>query len=199
MLSISEPEQQQANHFIDQLLSASHSDKRLYAIIDCAQHETIYTRLKQHADVYLSQYSNDVPDSLKAAGPVLYQLRKDNALSAWIITQGYQNNWFILFPSLGQTMIDLRRHFKRFAMVESPEGKAMYFRYYDPRVMRNYIPSCNEEERRYIFAKLSCFWAQSPTANSYVQLNNDGSEKSITLTEPTAVAAVKEPSTPEPA
>ena len=31
-------------------------------------------------------------------------------------------------------------------MTHDSEGKKLYFRYYDPRVLREYLPTCNEEE-----------------------------------------------------
>lgn len=172
MNDLSAEQQQQANAFIERIL-ANEGNKRLYGIIDAAQDERIYPLLKSQADIYLSLYNNDVSESLKAVGPVLFQFRKDDRLSAWIITQGQYNNWFILFPSLGITMIDMRRHFKRFAMVEAPNGKHMYFRYYDPRVLRAYIPSCDEEERAYIFGNFSSFWAHA-TDKLYYRLSSDG-------------------------
>lgn len=173
------PSQYAANSFIDTLLGSDHANKRLYAIVDAAQNELIYTKIKCEADIYLSLYGNDVAESLKAVGPILFQLRKDNDLSSWLIDNGRDHNWFILFASTGTTMVDLRRHFKRFAMVQSPNGNSMYFRYYDPRVLRSYIPSCSEEERAFIYAQHPCFWALTDSNGNYQQFNRDGSSTII--------------------
>lgn len=180
MMNITPEEQRQANNFIQQILASHEGNQRLYGIIDAAQDERIYPLLKKKADIYLSLYNNDVNESLKSAGPVLFQFRQNDILSAWLIIHGQFNNWFILFASLGVTMIDMRRHFKRFAMVEAPNGKHMYFRYYDPRVLRNYLPSCNEEERKYIFGRFAVFWAQSQDQR-YLRLTIDGGIEPLTI------------------
>ena len=33
----------------------------------------------------------------------------------------------------------------------------MAFRYYDPRVLRAYLPTCNSEELRTVFGPIECF------------------------------------------
>ena len=43
---------------------------------------------------------------------------------------------------------DVRRHMRRFLRVQGEDGRRMLFRWYDPRVLRVYLPSCTDDERR---------------------------------------------------
>jgi hypothetical protein len=37
----------------------------------------------------------------------------------------------------------------------------MVFRYYDPRVLRVYLPTCVTAELRTVFGPIECFWTES--------------------------------------
>jgi hypothetical protein len=45
----------------------------------------------------------------------------------------------------------LRRHFRTLLIVHDSTAKPLYFRYYDPRVLRVYLPTCNADELSAIF------------------------------------------------
>ncbi|TVQ55912.1 MAG: DUF4123 domain-containing protein, partial [Phycisphaerales bacterium] len=51
----------------------------------------------------------------------------------------------------------IRRHLRKFLKVKSPEGKTLYFRYYDPRILAAFLPACNEQELRQLFGPLESF------------------------------------------
>ena len=42
-------------------------------------------------------------------------------------------------------------------MVQGPEGENLYFRYYDPRVLRIYLPTCNQEEMATLFGPVTAY------------------------------------------
>ena len=45
-------------------------------------------------------------------------------------------------------------------MVYDPQGKPLYFRYYDPRVLRIYLPTCKESELKTVFGPVNSFYAE---------------------------------------
>jgi len=42
-------------------------------------------------------------------------------------------------------------------MVHDEAGKPLYFRFYDPRVLRTYLPTCNASELAQIFGPVECY------------------------------------------
>ena len=42
-------------------------------------------------------------------------------------------------------------HLRTFLKVYGPDLKPLYFRYYDPRVLRVYLPTCNDQELQTVF------------------------------------------------
>jgi len=45
----------------------------------------------------------------------------------------------------------VRNHLRRFVMAKLTDGRSVYFRFYDPRVLRAYLPTCTEEEVQSFF------------------------------------------------
>jgi hypothetical protein len=41
--------------------------------------------------------------------------------------------------------------------VSGAEGRKLYFRFYDPRVLRVYLPTCTTDERSTFFGPVTCF------------------------------------------
>jgi hypothetical protein len=45
----------------------------------------------------------------------------------------------------------MARHFRRLVRVVDEAGTVMLFRFYDPRVLRAFIPTCTAEQRAELF------------------------------------------------
>jgi hypothetical protein len=53
----------------------------------------------------------------------------------WILEHGWGKNCGI-FATSAADLRQMRRHLRTFLVVHDEEGKPLYFRYYDPRVLR---------------------------------------------------------------
>jgi hypothetical protein len=54
-------------------------------------------------------------------------------------------------------MKHLYKHFRKFLIVKTEEGDELYFRFYDPRVLRIFLPSCDKEQLKEFFGPVSYF------------------------------------------
>jgi hypothetical protein len=52
---------------------------------------------------------------------------------------------------------ELRTHFQHFLFVQTEEGKELCFRFYDPRVLRGYLPSRTGPEAAEFFGPVRSF------------------------------------------
>jgi hypothetical protein len=50
-------------------------------------------------------------------------------------------------------IFELHKHFRKFLLVSTEEGKQLYFRFYDPRVLRIFLPTCNPAQLVEFFGK----------------------------------------------
>jgi hypothetical protein len=102
----------------------------------------------------------ELSEELAEAAPYLVRILPDTAFTEWLLTEGWGNHWGIFALSKAD-MREMRKHFRTFLVVKNPEGKQIYFRYYDPRVLRAYLPTTSEDERRQVFGPIEMYLLES--------------------------------------
>ena len=102
---------------------------------------------------------------LEAYAPYLVRLPGDSRLLETLVAQGWGKHWGIFVVSAADFKT-LRKHFRTFLMVKSPEGKRLYFRYYDPRVLRVYLPTCNAEETNFVFGPVAAYLCEGESPDT---------------------------------
>src|SRR5436305_419856 len=80
----------------------------------------------------ISLYNGTAQEDYWAIAP--YLVKADSALLAWIQETLWAEPWGIVVVSKAE-FGEVRSHFRKFLMVQSPEGEYWYFRFYDPRVL----------------------------------------------------------------
>lgn len=128
----------------------------VYAILDAARDERIYPALLEADSEYYCLYRGDVAEELAEVAPYLVALEPQAPFTTWLTSEGWGDSWGI-FLQASASLDELRRHFRRFLMVYDEAGKPLYFRYYDPRVWRTYLPTCNAEELAAVFGPVACY------------------------------------------
>ena len=146
--------------------SAGHGD--VYAILDTARDDRIYPRLHDSSLEARCLYEGPIAQPVAETAPYLVPLRPWTPFTESLLEEGWGRSWGI-FLSSSALAHDLRRHFRRFLMVADENGKQLYFRYYDPRVFRVYLPTCNEAELKFVFGPVERFWCESEDAREVVE------------------------------
>ena len=117
----------------------------LYGIIDTARDPKLYPLVIQSPN-YDCLFAGKLVEPLNRAVPYLVELTDDTPLKQIWRTEGWGKAWGILLKS-SLELKDLRKHLRKFLLVQLPDGDTVLFRYYDPRVWRTYWPTCTEEEK----------------------------------------------------
>ncbi len=73
-----------------------------------------------------------------------YLIRLDKQSLQWIQENVWDEPWGFVFGSQLE-FESLRRHFRRFLLVEGPNGKELFFRFYDPRILRSFLKAASKE------------------------------------------------------
>jgi hypothetical protein len=70
----------------------------------------------------------------------------------------------------------LRQHLRTFLRVTNQRGRRLIFRYYDPRVMRVYLPTCMPAELRSVFGPIRCYLMESPDADAVLRFERENDQ-----------------------
>lgn len=131
-------------------------EAKVYAVLDGASVPDLLKKLHALKPEHICLYRGALAPDLAECAPYLIRLIPESPFAQWVLAEGWGKHWGIF--SLTQADLKaMRKHFRTFLRVKSPEGKTLYFRYYDPRVLRVYLPTCNEQELKVLFGPVVAY------------------------------------------
>lgn len=121
----------------------------LYMIIDGARDRRLVELARQHVETHQSLYEGAAGENFEDMAPFLVgPMKAKSALLDRFVLEGWGKRWGIYCTSRNK-FAEVRRHFRRFLMVElESRQEKVYFRFYDPGVLRVFWPSCNTGQKR---------------------------------------------------
>jgi len=109
---------------------------------------------------------------LKFAAPYLVSLDPEDRTTRYILRHAWGNSWGIFLRSTS-SMETLRRHLKGMLMVKDSQGRRLLFRYYDPRVLRVYLPTCWPNELEAVFGPVKAYVVEGGESGTLIQYRLD--------------------------
>ena len=122
----------------------------VYAILDGASVPELPQALERFEVESECLFRGDLEPGLALVAPYLAVAQPSHPFTEWLLQEGWGKHWGVFAISKADFR-DLRMHLRTFLKVYGPDLTPLYFRYYDPRVLRTYLPACNEQELRTVF------------------------------------------------
>jgi len=127
-------------------------EQRLYAVLDACDAPAIQAKVAELGSPRtLCLYRGEVAPEILEVAP--YLVRLDEVLLQWLAETVWSEPWGI-FVVARMDPEAVRKHLRKFLTVKDEAGEAMYFRYYDPRVLSPFLGSCNPQEAGSFFGEL---------------------------------------------
>jgi hypothetical protein len=145
----------------------------VWAILDCARDERIYSALRTSGLDYLCLYSGKLHPDVAAAAPYLVELAPTYSFTPRLIDMGWGKSWGVFLRVKDSS--NLRHHLRGFLRVRDESGRILLFRYYDPRVLRVYLPTCLPDELRTVFGPIGSYLVEGQDGTSLIEFEFDGS------------------------
>lgn len=101
-----------------------------------------------------------------------YLTRVESATSAvaeWLMSQGWGANWglWISAPA-GTALEDLLGYLRELVQVRLPDGRIVFFRFYDPRVWRVFFPTCDSQQHQHLFSQNVFYGCESADGTALI-------------------------------
>jgi len=158
----------------DLLCETVKQGQSLFGICDAAQNHEIPFRLRKTKSEYECLYQGREFEELWYVAPYLFRCGETSEFLSWIVNEGWGCSWGIFFVASA----DLKRladHLRRFVLVTTNEAdKQFYFRFYDPRVLRTYLPTCSSDEAVDFFGPIRCFLTESGRTGELLKFTLNG-------------------------
>lgn len=151
---------------------AKATDGKLYGIVDSARNDSVFRYLIIGSAQYKSLFEGTMDVQSFGVSGFLVECKKDSPLFQWMTTEAWGDSSCVFFTSK-VSFEELFSHFQQFNRVYLEEDKVVLFRYYDPRVLRSYLPSCSREEVDAFFGDVDHFYLESddPYVMNVIQKN----------------------------
>lgn len=113
------------------------------------------------------------PDMAEVA-PYLVKLEPESEFAQWVVGTGWGQHWGS-FVTTRQSFYKLRDHLRALTLVYRRDGTPLYFRYYDPRVLNVFLPTCTSAQLKEMFGPVDAFVAENESGDAMViyRLNGD--------------------------
>jgi hypothetical protein len=137
----------------------------LFAVVDASRGPRPLRLLREAVDDCQSLYEGLPGDVLANEAPYLVALRRDSGLLERLLREGWGSRWGIFLAS-ARPLKDVRRHLRRFLLVQDDEtNRPYYFRFYDPRTLRIFVPTCTPHQRADFFGDIAAFFAEDESGS----------------------------------
>jgi hypothetical protein len=148
---------------------------QVHWLLDGARDPDIVALLRAGGLEFTCLFSGALHPDLQAAAPYLVHLAAGSPTTNRLLQRGWGKAWGILTVAAPDvTLVQQRLHFKKFLRVRTENGRELAFRYYDPRVLNIYLPTCTADEFHTLLGPLTTLVAEQPGGGSLRMFGSDG-------------------------
>jgi len=142
----------------------------LFAILDAARDPRVLKLLKASDAEYKSLYEGVQAEVLADCAPYLVSLPLDSFLEG-LVREAWGQSWGIYLTSR-EPFREVRKHFRHFLLVKRESGEELYFRFYDPRVLRVFLPTCSPAQAIEFFGPVSHYVVEAEPPDTLLKFTN---------------------------
>jgi hypothetical protein len=148
---------------------------RTFVVLDGATVPELPMRLYEMRPPNYCLFRGELAPDMAEVAPYVVQLVPNAPFTDWVLNgENFGKHWGIFAHSL-HSIKEMRRHFRALVTVYNEQGNPMIFRFYDPRVLRKFLPTCSPDELKTIFGKVETFFAEDEKEQRFsaFRLEND--------------------------
>lgn len=146
--------------------------KDLWALLDCARDPKSHPSLVSSKQLYSCLFAGKLPEVVEKVAPHLVQLQADEKFNDYLLDSW--GNSLCVYVECGKSLPEVRLHLRHFLTVTNSSGGKMLFRFYDPRVLRAYLPTCLPDELKTIFGPIDAFFMESRDGSKMLEFRLEG-------------------------
>jgi hypothetical protein len=141
-----------------------------WAVFDCARDPAIYRMLLGSRLELRCLYSGTVPRELEVVAPHLVELPPGHRLARQWIDEGLCRSWGVVLRTSDPA--NLRHQLRKLLKVHGPDGRKLLFRWYDPRVLRAFLPTADAVQLAAFFGDITA-WICEDEGDNVLEFRRD--------------------------
>jgi len=146
---------------------------QVYALLDGARDDAIAPAIWGSNLPHECLYAGSLSPSLKLAAPYLVHLAPESRFFSKLVSEGWGRAWGIFAVAQpGATLKVLRKHFRSLLRVQDEHKRVLMFRFYDPRVLRVYMPTCEPSETVQVLGPAQVLACESSSGEALLEFKS---------------------------
>jgi hypothetical protein len=137
-----------------------------FSILDAATMGPAFKDAATRQPYHSSLYGGESEQNLASVAPYLFPFSVSSDFGKWLISSGWGHSWGVHIVT-SASHDELRQHLRKFLIVKTEQGKELYFRYYDPRVLRAVLPTLEMDQLRQFFGPVD-EWLMEDDSSSLI-------------------------------
>jgi hypothetical protein len=152
-----------------------------FVLLDSARMGILIEKAWNLNPVHDSLFRGKSEENLRMVAPYIFSVEKNEAFKEWYLAEGWGHSWGVLVGADG-SMKELHHHFRKFLLVKTEDRKELYFRFYDPRVLKSFLPTCDAPQILEFFGPVKYFIVEGDTKKEAVRFwQENGLLKQLTV------------------
>jgi hypothetical protein len=148
---------------------------QVYALIDGARDRDFEWKIRLSRLEYCCLYAGKLAPPLQRAAPYLVHLTPKSQFTRELLGSAWGTSWGILTIAPPDCTIQQQRgHFRTLLRVATEGGRTLVFRFYDPRVLRLFLPTCTRAELSVMFGPIPSLAAESADGKELLVYGSTG-------------------------
>jgi len=131
-----------------------------YLLLDASRMKTALSEAKELNSNYRSLFKGRSEIDLEFVAPYIFSYVSGSEFSEWYMKNGWGKGWGIMLRSPA-SIDELLEHCRKFLLVEDEDKQELYFRFYDPRILSIFLPTCSSEQLRHFFGPIDYFMIEN--------------------------------------
>lgn len=163
----------------------------LFVVLDGGRNDNIHAFTRSANLPWMYLVDGVVDDTFKICAPRVIEFGEWAGESLLQLLDEIWSGSSGVFVRTNANLVTLRRHLSSLLTAALPNDMQVFFRYFDPRVLRAYLPTCTPDELELVFGPISEFMLEGPEQpDLLLRYRNIGGslqveEVALTLTPPT--------------
>jgi len=136
-----------------------------YLLLDASRMKTALSEAKRLNGNFRSLFKGRSEVDLEFVAPYIFSYVRGSEFSEWYMKNGWGKGWGIMLRTPA-SMDELHEHCRKFLLVEDEDKQELYFRFYDPRILSIFLPTCSSEQLRHFFGPIDYFMIENKDGDS---------------------------------
>jgi hypothetical protein len=147
----------------------------MYAVVDGAATPRLLDKLYGLRPKFECLFRGALEPDMAEVAPYLVRVEPGTPFATWLLESGWGNHCCI-YAASAAGLDEVKRHLRAILVVHDPSGKPLYFRFYDPRVLRKFAPVCKPEDLDALFGPIRAFLLEDEDASKLLRFEVAGDQ-----------------------